>query len=431
MHLVGEHRQGAAAERHAEPGGGAGDAEGERLVAWRTGCGLVDDVELVVDECRTRDRLGEGVLSAGDGATALHAVDAPPEPPAGPVDGAGGGRHAAHQHVGVTSRVGDAHRPSDRVLLLEHEHVARAAGDTVQLAAHRVQHAGRALELVERRLERRDHVVAASGDRPVQHVAIAQPAASILQVRFEQRAHLAGARPALLALGEQQAQPVQRTLAPLHARVDADGVHDGAVAGERAHAEDGRRRDEVAAGELQQRLGGVGGRAELEPGVPERVPHVLGDALDLTSAGAGRVQQHDVEITAGTQRTPGVAADRHQRPPAWEHLAERGEPAVGLMGERARQRLAGERRVADQGESGGADRAGVRWPLAGASGHRSERVAQGVDELGAAEAGVELQGTDEPGAALDGVELEGPELPVSQPEPAVERLGGWSTPSIT
>ena len=75
--------------------------------------------------------------------------------------------------------------------------------------------------------------------------------------------------------------------------------------------------------------------------------------------------------------------------------------------------------------------AGVRWPLAGASGHRSERVAQGVDELGAAEAGVELQGTDEPGAALDGVELEGPELAVAQPEPAVVRLGGWSTPSIT
>ncbi len=43
---------------------------------------------------------------------------------------------------------------------------------------------------------------------------------------------------------------------------------------------------------------------------------------------------------------------------------------------------------------------------------------------------MELQGTDEPGAALDGVELEGPELPVSQPEPAVERLGGWSTPSM-
>ena len=34
---------------------------------------------------------------------------------------------------------------------------------------------------------------------------------------FEQRAHLAGARPALLALGEQQPQPVQRALAPLHA----------------------------------------------------------------------------------------------------------------------------------------------------------------------------------------------------------------------
>ena len=148
------------------------------------------------------------------------------------------------------------------------------------------------------------------------------------------------------------------------------------------------------------------------------------------------MQQHHVEITAGTQRTPGVAADRHQRPPAWEHLAERGEPTVGLLGERARQRLAGERRVADQGESGGADRAGVRWPLAGASGHRSERVAQGVDELGGAEAGVELQGTDEPGAALDGVELAGAELPgpelaVAQPEPAVARLGGWSTPSIT
>ena len=48
------------------PTAGSIAPEGERLVAWRTGCGLVDDVELVVDQRRTRDRLGEGVLPAGD-----------------------------------------------------------------------------------------------------------------------------------------------------------------------------------------------------------------------------------------------------------------------------------------------------------------------------------------------------------------------------
>ena len=59
-----------------------------------------------------------------------------------------------HQRIGV----GEAHRFGHAVLVLQQQHVAGAAGGTVQFAARCQQQLGRAAEVVEGILEGRCHL---------------------------------------------------------------------------------------------------------------------------------------------------------------------------------------------------------------------------------------------------------------------------------
>ena len=87
---------------------------------------------------------------------------------------------------------GVAERGGDAVVLLLAQHVLGAAGDAVQLAADVQQHRVR-LARPHREVDELGH-----GQR-VQRLRVAQPAAGVLEVRFEQEGALAGDVPALLA----------------------------------------------------------------------------------------------------------------------------------------------------------------------------------------------------------------------------------------
>ena len=157
---------------------------------------------------------------------------------------------------------------------------------------------------------------AIGGQRPSDGVVVAQPAMAVFQIGLEQRRDITGLRPTLGRDRAQFGEPARSFLPPL---VDTAGDQVGNVslaAGEVAHAQDRRRRDEVGRRQREQRLDGMCRRAELHAGVPHRIPQRLGDGPNLFGAGALRVDQDDIDVASGAQQTVGVATGCDDRP-AW------------------------------------------------------------------------------------------------------------------
>ena len=116
-----------------------------------------------------------------------------------------------HERVAV----GDAERVGDRVLLLQREHVARAAGAAVQLDARveqrrRTRSRGSASSCSSR--------IAARGLRPVQRMHVAQSAASFLEIGLEHERDFAGLRVARVDAARELFEPALRPLLPLRSR---------------------------------------------------------------------------------------------------------------------------------------------------------------------------------------------------------------------
>jgi hypothetical protein len=152
------------------------------------------ELDLVVDDRHALEELRGHSSGVALPLRPAAAIDAPPEPFAGPVDRARRGGDAEHEHV----RVGEAHRLRDRVLVLQQEDVRRLARDAVQLAPDGEQVLRWRREIAERNLEARGDLGAARRERPPDRVVVADAATAVLEVGFEQRSHLSGLRPPLL-----------------------------------------------------------------------------------------------------------------------------------------------------------------------------------------------------------------------------------------
>ena len=274
---------------------------------------------------------------AGQGAD-QRALDAGPGVVAGPGDGAGGVGHGSHEHVGVGVAEGAGHR----VLLLEEQAVAGSAGAPVQLDAHAQQRvvgvaqAGVVLVPQDR----------AGGLRPRQGVDVAHAAPALLQVGLEQEGDLARPLVALAHAGRQGGEPALGPLAPLQLGLARQLVAERAVAGQVAGLEQTGGGVEVVGRQGQRLLHRAHRVAQLQPGVPDRVPVAVGQLADV---GPAPVQQQDVDVRLQRQLAPPVAAHGHQRDAPGIAALHRGDvqllqPAVDLGGPRLAQ-LAPDQRV--------------------------------------------------------------------------------------
>ena len=237
-----------------------------------------------------------------------------------------GGRDLRHQQVGA----GDAGGAGGGVLVLESQRVARAAGGAVQGDTCVEQHV---VALVEGGVVLvGQHQSSRLG--PPQRLRVADAAVAVLDVWFEDVGDLAGARLALANPRLQLTEPVLAAPLPVgQPRFDHLGAELG-VAGDVTGGEQRRRRVEVDLGKCQLLVDRAHGMAELEAGVPHRVPdrgRHLRDACRLAL-----VDEQQVEVALRRQ----LAATE----PANGQEGELGGPRVllaGTLGERLDPRVRG------------------------------------------------------------------------------------------
>ena len=149
---AGQQAQRPATQRIAGVCGSSGVAEHERRLV---DLGVGGHVGLVVDHHHPGCQRGHHIRAADSPATGPdETIDASPEPLGRPLDRVRRAGEVQHQRIGV----GEAHRFGHPVLVLQQQHVAGAAGGTVQLAARCQQQLGRAAEVVEGILEGRCHL---------------------------------------------------------------------------------------------------------------------------------------------------------------------------------------------------------------------------------------------------------------------------------
>ena len=160
----------------------------------------------------------------------------------------------------------------------------------------------------------------AGGLGPVQRVDVAQPSPAVLEVGLEEEGNLAGA---LVPIGNPESkvvEPALRALLPLRQCPGSKVVSEGLVAREVAHVEQRRCCVEVAARQRERLANGTHAVAQLQPGVPDRIPEPIGHVRDVTAV---VVQQHDVDVAVRTQlRTRG------RRPGARSPLPETDAPSM-------------------------------------------------------------------------------------------------------
>jgi hypothetical protein len=258
-----------------------------------------------------------------------------------PGDRSGGGRHHRHQLV----RIGEAESLGHSVLLLQQQDVTWSSRRAVQLHPGPEQHVVGLAQAVAVALQ--EHHLGLLG--PVQRVHVAQAAPTVLQVGLEQERHLAGRAMTLLDDHGEVAEPSARVLAPLPHRLVAQLIGEAVLAGEVAHVEERRRDGEVVTRQTTGLLHGAHRVAQLQPGIPDRVPERLGHGVHAATA---VVEQQQIEIAARRQLAPPVPADGYEGDGLIRGLGGDGvealEPGVGDAGEGSAQRCAREGTVGQQ-----------------------------------------------------------------------------------
>ena len=240
---------------------------------------------------------------------------------------------------------------ADGVLVLEPQHVAGSPGHAVEGDAD-VDEAP--VALVEHGEVVGGHEQVGVG-RPPQRLHVAEPAVAVLEVGLEEEGDIAGLGPSLDHLRAQGVEPAPTVAAPAGAALRRQPGRQLLVAGQVADAQRRRRRVEVVAGEGELVVERPHGMAELEPGVPQRVPQRrrrLADPADLAV-----VDEEHVDVALRRQLATAVAADGdegHRRAlapggDAGRRLSpQRAEHLVGRPGEGPAQRPPRERRVGDE-----------------------------------------------------------------------------------
>ena len=120
----------------------------------------------------------------------------------------------------------------------------------------------------------------------------------------------------LVERGEQLGQPAAGVAAPGAEQGGPGPADQLGVTGDDAQVEQPDAGAELAAGDV----GALGRRpdrvVEPDPRVPERIPEPVGQGVDPRRSLAV-VQQHEVDVGAWAELTPGQAADGGQRDAAW------------------------------------------------------------------------------------------------------------------
>ena len=196
------------------------------------------------------------------------------------------------------------------------------------------------------------------GGNRAQDRQVAQSAVGLLDVGLQQVRQLTVAGRPLADGGLQVRQAPGRQRPPVGEHGGLQGRRGRLVTGHRPGIQESEHDLDVGGGHAT----GLGDRAhrvvQPEPGVPDRVPEPVGDLGDR----APGVQQDEVQVAAGTQLTPAVAAHGHECCPGLRGaggLEQLRQPLVG----QGRQRLA---RLTARPALGGEEvGAGGQEPVAG------------------------------------------------------------------
>ena len=214
------------------------------------------------------------------------------------------GREIGHHQVGVRipERIGDL------VLVVENQAVARSSCEPMELDACAKQH----LVGVEDRLVDADVGEHACRLCPAERMDVAKTAATVLEIGAEDEGDLAVLLMCIVEpLGESN-RVVDRVFAPLFSGGHRELKGELLGADEAACREECRGGVEVGSGDLQQPVDRVDSMAELQACVPDRIPDLLGELLEV---GVGRVYEDDVEIAVRRHLLAAVSSDRDQRHP--------------------------------------------------------------------------------------------------------------------
>ncbi len=204
-------------------------------------------------------------------------------------------------------RVGIAELPRDLVDLAGQQPVQRPAGGHVQCVADVEQPLVRPAEAFVR-------PIGQPGRRErAEHGHVTQPAPRLLEVGLEQVGGVPEGLVPLVEGGEQFRQPAPRVAAPRVEQRRTGSPDQVGVPGDDAQVQQPDARAELAAGDLGAFGRSADGVVDLDLGVPQRVPEVVGQRADPVRAPAPVVQQHQVDVGAWPQFVPGQAAHAGQR----------------------------------------------------------------------------------------------------------------------
>ena len=185
--------------------------------------------------------------------------------------------------------------------------------------------------LTGERLGTGDVEVGRGGEDPRQRVHVAETAAAFLEVGLERGRDLSGRLvPGGHGLHERRQDPL-RLLAPLGRAVDGKVGGERRITGEAPDTQERGGGREVVGGEREGFGHRSDGVADLQFGVPHRVPEPLGGAeVDRTV-----VEEQEVEVALGCELATAMAAGGNERdagPFTEELVVELDDPRVDETG---------------------------------------------------------------------------------------------------
>ena len=165
---------------------------------------------------------------------------------------------------------------------------------------------------------------------------VAQAAGTVLEVGLEHLRHRSGAVGARGRIRREAIDDLR--LAPPR---EATGAVEGAlraraVAGDEAQIDEAGEDVDLGGRERERLLRRADRVTEDEAGVPERVPQLLGGSGDRAAGRAPAVQEHEVEVGAGTQLAARVRTERDDREPP--DVREAADDVAARRVERVRER---------------------------------------------------------------------------------------------
>lgn len=283
-------------ERQPGLGGRGGGAQRQDGVAFGAGGAGEADLAVLLDDALGERAAVDGGLAGEHGpqpgpyrAGAQDAAHLAPGDVGGVGESAGRLVDLAQEGVGVEEAEGGG----DLVLFLEGEAVGGAPGGEVEGVADVEEAAAGVVEALAGR------VGEPGGGDGAQRGGVAEAAAGLLEVGFQEVLEFARAFGAFLAEFAQVREALGGLVAPVGEDRGAQGGGGAEVAGEVAGVEEAELRLEVVGGGPAGLAQGADGVVEVEAEVPDRVPDAVGEPGDVGGRGAAVVQQQEVEVAAG------------------------------------------------------------------------------------------------------------------------------------